>query len=707
MGRLRRPGTPGRRPVAALATALAALTASNCTCDDGGGVVSGKSKIFANPTRIDLGRVFVGGSAEDTFQLTVSGVVPVTFSARFDGGETAGLRAGPAAGRILAGGSLTMTVQLIPRTPGPRYTTIVFDHDAEETPDPVRVEVVAQVVDVPDCEDGNGCTEDTFDIETGQCKHEAVRVPCDDFNACTQNDTCVEGVCLGESVSCDDGSVCTDDVCDPQQGCLHLDTITCDDGNGCTRDLCDGTTGCRHEVLEDGTPCQDFELCTTGDICLLGECRGVAVDDGQECDDGDPCSHDDQCIEGRCRDPGYRRAQVGELKYHTPVGPLAPGAARNPIVDRDSTTFMGTEDGVVAVDQCGEVRWHNRQIGTPRFEAAASLPGLLSVPVGSTIVDVETVTGTITRRLELADVFPAVETASTATVTVEVLDVAVRGSGGLVVSLFQEVSDPASQHGLLIEVDPGHNIASLFRDLGTRHARRVAIDQDEAVVTLISDGVPTAVSTQQQVIRFGLEGLPETTWSTSRVGAVESDLAIGQAGEVLWTAGLYSISRHGEVDVLLAPANDPAVIETGPPVLTSARIYVVVRREDAPSAGPGAPGGTFHLLALTSSTGATVFDRVLPARAVRMSPAVDREGNVFVLLEDGEARGYAPDGSALFAVSLPVSSEALAAVTVTLSPDAVLVAAIEDAIFGVQSVAPLDFSAWPRHRRDNLSTGHR
>src|SRR5262245_45609589 len=48
---------------------------------------------------------------------------------------------------------------------------------------------------------------------------------CDDGNACTTQDYCQEGVCVGSSFSmldCRDSDDCTDDVCDPAVGCRHL-----------------------------------------------------------------------------------------------------------------------------------------------------------------------------------------------------------------------------------------------------------------------------------------------------------------------------------------------------------------------------------------------------------------------------------------------------------------------------------------------------
>lgn len=49
------------------------------------------------------------------------------------------------------------------------------------------------------CDDGNPCTEDSCDAQSG-CFHEPLAngTPCDDSNACTSNDACVASVCEGQ-----------------------------------------------------------------------------------------------------------------------------------------------------------------------------------------------------------------------------------------------------------------------------------------------------------------------------------------------------------------------------------------------------------------------------------------------------------------------------------------------------------------------------
>lgn len=99
-------------------------------------------------------------------------------------------------------------------------------------------------------------------------------VICDDGDACTINDRCVNGQCIGDPINCDDANQCTQDSCDPATGCIH-------DSEAC-----------------NGNPCDDGQYCTYNDICQDGECIGVPRD----CDDGDPYTYDycdettDQCV---------------------------------------------------------------------------------------------------------------------------------------------------------------------------------------------------------------------------------------------------------------------------------------------------------------------------------------------------------------------------------------------------------------------------
>jgi hypothetical protein len=121
-----------------------------------------------------------------------------------------------------------------------------------------------------DCEDFNPCTIDTCDPGIG-CVFDGTGVtdPCDDNNACTENDVCqgdAAGTCAGTGIDCDDGNPCTADLCDPATGCDN-------DGTGIT------------------DPCDDNDACTENDVCqgdAAGTCSGPPVD----CDDNDPCTED-------------------------------------------------------------------------------------------------------------------------------------------------------------------------------------------------------------------------------------------------------------------------------------------------------------------------------------------------------------------------------------------------------------------------------
>ncbi|MSP92862.1 MAG: hypothetical protein EXR79_13830 [Myxococcales bacterium] len=94
------------------------------------------------------------------------------------------------------------------------------------------------------CNDANPCTNDTCDPKLGcSTTPSADGAACSDGSVCTSADACKAGACVGVAKACVDGNACTDDLCDPQSGtCTNLgNTVPCDDGNACTlQDECAG-----------------------------------------------------------------------------------------------------------------------------------------------------------------------------------------------------------------------------------------------------------------------------------------------------------------------------------------------------------------------------------------------------------------------------------------------------------------------------------
>lgn len=144
---------------------------------------------------------------------------------------------------------------------------------------------------VKPCDDGNACTTDGCD--KGVCIATPHSKPCNDGDPCTSGEACSAGACTGGSPKdCSDGIACTADTCAGGK-CNHAPKDgTCDDGDPCTADSCDDK-GCQHDAsgCDDGNPC-------TSDSCQSGQCAHAPLSGG--CDDGSACTVADTCSSGKC-----------------------------------------------------------------------------------------------------------------------------------------------------------------------------------------------------------------------------------------------------------------------------------------------------------------------------------------------------------------------------------------------------------------------
>ncbi len=189
--------------------------------------------------------------------------------------------------------------------------------------------------------DPGQCAAATCDKVAGVCVVAPVAdyTPCDDGDACTVDEVCVEGLCGGGlTASCDDDNPCTADACDAEQGCQSApdDTLGCDDGDPCTSTACvggacevspSGACGCAEDA--DCAAFDDEDLCNGQLVCLEDQCvvdaASVVVCDTSgdgacvkttctpatgacealqlsnlPCSDGDPCTQGDTCMQGEC-----------------------------------------------------------------------------------------------------------------------------------------------------------------------------------------------------------------------------------------------------------------------------------------------------------------------------------------------------------------------------------------------------------------------
>ena len=130
------------------------------------------------------------------------------------------------------------------------------------------------------------CGTWTCDETLGACVQHSLPndTPCNDQDACTTEDRCVFGVCVGVgALECEDGEPCSFNTCHPEWGCVF------------------------DVEAANGRDCDDGNFCTSGEQCLHGQCFGAEStcecfedEDCGEHDDDDPCTGTYACQDNRC-----------------------------------------------------------------------------------------------------------------------------------------------------------------------------------------------------------------------------------------------------------------------------------------------------------------------------------------------------------------------------------------------------------------------
>ena len=170
------------------------------------------------------------------------------------------------------------------------------------------------------CDDDESCTDDSCDPVAGCQYTPNDAANCSDGDACNGEESCQGGQCVaGVLPDCDDGDKCTEDGCAEESGCTHLPTLVpCDDGLPCTTDACVDDI-CANVFLPFycviGNECVPSGAEDPGNACLkcapalstatwtwIGD--GMPCGAGKVCYDGACCDHAANCAGKDCGDDG-------------------------------------------------------------------------------------------------------------------------------------------------------------------------------------------------------------------------------------------------------------------------------------------------------------------------------------------------------------------------------------------------------------------
>jgi len=160
-------------------------------------------------------------------------------------------------------------------------------------------------------DDGAACTDNLCKPATGQCELVPLAdgTTCSDGLAWTVGDVCEKGACVAgpdtklckataDCAKFDDGDLCNGTLfCNKATGVCQLNpttVVSCPTVGDtvCAKNTCVPATGtCAAKPAPANTPCEDGNLCTTGEACVAGVCSASAGG-GSTC----ACQKDGDCV---------------------------------------------------------------------------------------------------------------------------------------------------------------------------------------------------------------------------------------------------------------------------------------------------------------------------------------------------------------------------------------------------------------------------
>ncbi|MBN2361988.1 MAG: hypothetical protein JXR83_21230 [Deltaproteobacteria bacterium] len=304
---------------------LAAVCNSVSCQDDDLAPLRLRARLAVDASGIDFGELAIGAATTYWLELDNRGQLGLTLSSSLVGAPAGVFAADPGQMFLDVGQRRPLAIAFAPDRPEAFAATLTVAEDgAGEAA--VAIALSGRGV-VPDCDDRNPCTDDRFDFDQLRCQHLPRAGACDDGRRCTEADRCVEGICVGAPVVCDDRIDCTADSCDEAQGCIAVaDDSRCTSDQVCHTGRCDLEQGCLIEPAAEGTPCGPFS-CLEMSVCIQGLCRTGPTPEGMPCDDGDPCTVGDSCRGGLCAPGpggGFAISTPIDFDPHDPISSYYP-----------------------------------------------------------------------------------------------------------------------------------------------------------------------------------------------------------------------------------------------------------------------------------------------------------------------------------------------------------------------------------------------